>query len=147
MQGILLLKADKDKAASAAIGAKGRIAMHNLEHKPAQEEPSSLPEQKGAKISERQKLPRAWRYIIIGATVLLVLALIFTGVLSLANQRAKQSPVKKTTPTIGATALPTSTAGTSTIGAPTLPTLASTPIPAPAFSNHMVNITTRGGIA
>ena len=43
MRGILLLKADKGKEASAAIGAKGRIAMHNIEHKPAQEAPTSTP--------------------------------------------------------------------------------------------------------
>ncbi len=116
--------------------------MHNIEHKPAQEEPASTPEQKGATTTGRQKLPRAWRYILIGGTVLLVFAVIIAGVLSLANQRAKQSPVTGTTPTIGATALPTST-----IGATTLPTPASTPIPAPALSDHTVNTTIAGGVA
>ncbi len=82
--------------------------MHNIEHKPAQEEPSSSPEQKAATRTEKQKLPRAWRYILIGGMGLLVLAVIFAGVLSLANQRAKQSSVVETTPTTGATTLPTS---------------------------------------
>jgi outer membrane protein assembly factor BamB len=121
--------------------------MHNIEHKPAQEEPASTPEQIGATMTERQKRPRAWRYILIGGAVLLVFAVIFAGLLSLANQRAKQSPVKETTPTSGVTALPTSTAGTSTIGATTLPTPASTPIPVPAFSDHTVNIAIAGSVA
>src|SRR6266487_3113923 len=116
--------------------------MHNIEHKPAQEEPSSSPEQKAATRTEKQKLPRAWRYILIGGMGLLVLAVIFAGVLSLANQRAKQSPVTGTTPTIGATALPTST-----IGATTLPTPASTPIRSPALSDHTVNTTIADGVA
>ncbi len=120
--------------------------MHNIEHKPTQEEPSSSPEQKAATRTEKQKLPRAWRYTIIGATALLVLALVFTGVLSLVNQRAKQSPVVGSTPTIGATTLPTSTAGTSTIGATTLPTPASTPIPSPVPSDHNVNMTIADGV-
>src|SRR6266487_2322484 len=120
--------------------------MHNIEHKPTQEEPSSSPEQKAATRTEKQKLPRAWRYTIIGATALLVLALVFTGVLSLVNQRAKQSPVVGSAPTIGATTLPTSTAGTSTIGATTLPTPASTPIPSPVPSDHNVNMTIADGV-
>ena len=33
--------------------------MHTIEHKPTQEEPSSLSEQKGTMKTERQKLPRA----------------------------------------------------------------------------------------
>ncbi len=121
--------------------------MHDIEHKSTQEEPATTPEQKGISTTGRQKLPRARRYIIIGATVLLVLALIFAGVLALANQRAKQSPIVRQTPTTGATTLPTSTAGTSTIGAATLPTPASTPIPAPALSDHAVNITIARGVA
>ena len=121
--------------------------MHDVEHKSSQEEPASTPEQRGITTTGKQKLPRASRYIIIGATALLVLALIFTGILSLANQRVKQSPVTRTTPATRATALPTSTASTSTIRATTLPTPASTPVPAPAFSDHTVNITIAGDVA
>ena len=121
--------------------------MHNTEHKPAREEPDSTPEQKGATTTKRQTLRRAWRYPIIGGSVLLVFAVIIAGLLSSANQRAKQSPVTGTTPPIGATAPPTSTASTSTIGATTLPTPVATPIPAPAFSVHTVNITIAGGVA
>jgi outer membrane protein assembly factor BamB len=121
--------------------------MHDIEHMPVQEEPASTPEQKDATTTGRQKLPRAWQYTLIGGTVLLVFAVIIAGVLALANQRVKQSPVAGSTPTTGATTLPTSTAGTSTIGATTLPTPASTPIPAPAFSDHTVNITIAGGVA
>ena len=79
--------------------------MHDIEHKSAQEEPASTPEQKGITTTGRQKLPRAWRYVIIGATVLLVLAVIFAGVLALTNQRAKQSPIAGTTPTTGTSTL------------------------------------------
>ena len=60
--------------------------MHNIEHKPLQEEPSSIPEQKSATTTERQKLLRAWRYTIIGGTVSLVFALIISGLLTFANQ-------------------------------------------------------------
>jgi|GEM_PF-6469091 len=59
MQVILLSKADKGIEAPA-IGAKGGIAMHNTEHKPAQDEAASTPEQKGATTTGRQKMPRAW---------------------------------------------------------------------------------------
>ena len=61
--------------------------MHNIEHKPAQEEPASTPEQKGAMKTERRKLSRAWRYIIIGGSVLLVFAVIIAGLLTFANRR------------------------------------------------------------
>lgn len=107
-----------------------------------QKEPVPTPIEKGATTTGRRKLPRAWRYILIGGTVLLVLAVIFAGVLSLANQRAKQSPVVGLTPTPVATTPPTST-----IGAKTLPTPISTPIPAPALSNQNVNVTVAGGVA
>ncbi|HEX9133020.1 MAG TPA: hypothetical protein VF844_12075, partial [Ktedonobacteraceae bacterium] len=68
-----------------------------------QKEPVPTPIEKGATTTGRRKLPRTWRYILIGGTVLLVLAVIFAGVLSLANQRAKQSPVVGLTPTPVAT--------------------------------------------
>jgi outer membrane protein assembly factor BamB len=96
---------------------------------------------------KRQKLTRTWLYILIGATALLVLSLIFAGVLAIANQKAKQSLFVGSNSTTGSTTLPTSTASTSTIGATTLPTPASTPIPAPAFSNRTVNITVAGDVA
>src|SRR6266702_2674902 len=110
------------------IGAKGRIAMHNIEHKPLQEEPSSIPEQKGATTTERQKLPRAWRYTIIGGTVLLVFALIIAGLLTFANQKANPSPHPSPAPATGAS---------------TLPTPATTPIP----SSHNVSVTIADGVA
>jgi outer membrane protein assembly factor BamB len=116
--------------------------MHNIEHKSAQEEPASTSEQKGMTTTGRRKLPRAWRYIIIGATVLLVLVVIFASILTLANQRAKQSPVAGPAPTTGTSTLPTST-----IGATTLPTPASTPIPSPVASGHNVNVTIADGVA
>ncbi len=74
--------------------------------------------------------------------MLLALAVIFAGLLSFTNQRAKQSPVVGLTPTTGATALPTST-----IRATTLPTPATTPIPAPVLSSHNVNVTIADGVA
>jgi outer membrane protein assembly factor BamB len=107
-----------------------------------QKEPAPTPVEKGSTTTERQKLPRAWRYILLGGTVLLVLAVIFAAVLSLANQRAKQSPVVGLTPTTVPTTPPTSM-----IGATTLPTPASKPIPAPALSDQNVNVTIAGGVA
>jgi outer membrane protein assembly factor BamB len=107
-----------------------------------QKEPAPTPVEKGTTTTGRQKLPRSWRYILIGGTVLLVLAVIFAGVLSLVNQRAKQSPVVRLTPTTVPTTPPTST-----IGATTLPTPASNPIPAPALSVQNVNVTIAGGVA
>ena len=116
--------------------------MHDIEHKPVQEEPTSTPEQKDATTTGRQKLPRAWRYALIGGTVLLVFAVIIAGVLSLTNQKAKQPTQTRSAPTTGVTTLPTST-----IGATTLPTPASTPIPSPVASDHYVNVTIADGVA
>jgi outer membrane protein assembly factor BamB len=116
--------------------------MHDIEHKSAQEEPASTPEQKDISTAGRQKLPRAWRYALIGGTVLLVFAVIIAGVLSLTNQKAKQPTQTRSAPTTGVTTLPTST-----IGATTLPTPASTPIPAPVSSDHNVSVMVAGGVA
>jgi len=116
--------------------------MHNTEHKPVQEEPTSTPEQKDATTTGRQKLPRAWRYALIGVTVLLVFAVIIAGILSLTNQKAKQPTQTRSAPTTGVTTLPTST-----IGATTLPTPASKPIPSPVASDHYVNVTIADGVA
>src|SRR5438034_11338466 len=107
------------------MGAKGRIAMHNIEHKPLQEEPSSIPEQKDATTTERQKLPRTWRYTIIGGSVLLVFAVIIASLFTLVNQKASPSSRIVPTPTIGASTIPTTTARETT-----LPTPVATPIPA-----------------
>jgi outer membrane protein assembly factor BamB len=135
-------KAEKVNEANTATGAKGRIAMHNLEHKPSQEEPSSLPEQKGAMMTERQQLPRSWRYTIIGGSVLLVFAVIIAGLLTFANQKAKPSPRIVPTPTIGASSIPIPVARETT-----LPTPVATPMPAPAVSDYKVNTTIADGVA
>lgn len=116
--------------------------MHNIEHKPAQEEPVSSPEQKGATMTERQKLPRAWRYTIIGGSVLLLFAVIIAGLLTLANQKANPSPRIIPTPTIGASTIPTTVASEAT-----LPTPATTPIPAPVLTGYNVNVTVANGVA
>jgi outer membrane protein assembly factor BamB len=142
MRGILLLKAEKDKEASAAIGAKGRIAMHNTEHKPAQEEPHSTPEQKGATTTKRQTLPRAWRYTIIAGSVLLVFAVIIAGLFAFANQKASPSPHIVPTSTIGASTIPGTVARETS-----LPTPAATPIPALIPPGHNISVTTANGVA
>ena len=76
--------------------------MHNIEHKPAQEELASTSEQKGATMTERQKPSRAWRYAIIGGSALLVFAVIIAGLLTFANQKENSSSRLVPTPTIGA---------------------------------------------
>ena len=116
--------------------------MHNIEHKPAQEEPSSLPEQKGAMKTERQKLPRAWRYTIIGGSVLLVFAVIITGVLAFANMKASPSPRIVPTSTSGSPTIPTTVARETT-----LPTPVATPIPAFIPSGHNISVTIANGVA
>lgn len=116
--------------------------MYDIEHKPEQEEPAFTPEQKDITKAGRPKLPRAWRYAIIGGTVLLVLAVIFAGILSLTNQKAKQPSQTRLASTTEASTLPTST-----IGATTLPTPATKPIPASVLSDHYVNVTIAGGVA
>ncbi len=116
--------------------------MHNIEHKPAQEELSSSPNQNGATMTERQKLPRAWRYIIIGGSVLLVLAVIIAGLLTLASQKANPSPHIVPTPTIGASTIPSTVARETT-----LPTPVSTPIPALIPPDHNISVTTDNGVA
>jgi outer membrane protein assembly factor BamB len=152
---ILPLKADKG-IVEPATGEKGTIPMHDIEHESAQNdsvvevphvqpqaaEDTSTPVQKGITTIGRQKLPRAWRYIIIGGTMFLVLAVIFAGLLSLANQRANQSPHTGKTPVTGASPFPTSTV----VGS-TLPTPATTPIPAPVPSGHNVSVTIADGVA
>jgi outer membrane protein assembly factor BamB len=136
------LQAEKSREATATIGVKGRVAMHNIEHKPAQEEPASTSKEKGATMTERQKLPRAWRYAIIGGSVLLVFAVIIAGLLTFVNQKAKPSPRIVPTHTNGASTIPTTIARETTLPAPV-----ATPIPAPAFSDQTVNITIAGGVA
>ncbi len=73
---------------------------------------------------------------------MLVLAVIFTGLLYLANQRANQSPHTGKTPVTRASPFPTSTV----VGS-TLPTPATTPIPAPVSSAHNVSVTIADGVA
>jgi outer membrane protein assembly factor BamB len=121
--------------------------MHNIERKSAQEEPATTPEQKDIATPVRQKPPRAWRYILIGAAGVLVLALTLAGILSIGNQRAKQPAVRGTIPTSQATTLPTSTPITSQTRAKNLPLPVSKPIPAPAISDQTANITIVGGVA
>jgi outer membrane protein assembly factor BamB len=116
--------------------------MHNIEHKPTQEEPASISKEKGATMTGRQKLPRAWRYAIIGGSVLLVFAVIIAGLLAFANQKASPSPRIVATPTVGASTIPTTIPRETT-----LPTPVATPIPAPAFSDQTANITIAGGVA
>lgn len=116
--------------------------MHNIEHKTAQEKPTSTPAQQSTPTTERQKLPRAWRYSIIGGTVLLVFAVIFAGVLTLASQRAKQSPIVELTPKTGSATIPTTVARETT-----LPIPATTPIPAPLLSGNNVNVSIANGVA
>jgi outer membrane protein assembly factor BamB len=116
--------------------------MHNIEHKPTQEEPASISKEKGATMTGRQKLPRAWRYAIIGGSVLLVFAVIIAGLLTFANQKASPSPRIVPKPTIGASTIPTTIPRETT-----LPTPVATPIPAPAFSDQTVNITIAGSVA
>jgi outer membrane protein assembly factor BamB len=136
------LQAAKGIEARTAIGAKGKTAMHNIEHKPAQEVQGSTSNQKGTTMTERHKLPRAWRYTIIGGSVLLVFAVIIAGLLTLANQKAKQSPRIVPTPTIGASTIPTTVAREAT-----LPTPDTTPIPAPVLTGYNVNVTVANGVA
>jgi outer membrane protein assembly factor BamB len=121
-----------------APDTKGRMAMHNTEHKPSQEELASTPAQKGTPTTERQKLPRAWRYTIIGGSVLLVLAIIITGLLAFANPKASQS--SHIVPT--STTIPTTVARETT-----LPTPVATPIPAPVLSGNNVNVSIANGVA
>ena len=108
--------------------------MHDIEHKSTQEEPASTPKQKDATMLERRKLPRTWRYIIIGGSVLLVFAVIIAGLLAFANQKASPSSRIVPTPTIGASTIPTPVAREAT-----LPTPATTPIPAsvPVSYTHL----------
>jgi outer membrane protein assembly factor BamB len=133
--------------------------MHNIEHESAQDnsvvevthaqpqaaDDTPTPVQKGITTIGRQKLPRAWRYSIIGGTMLIVLALIFAGLLSLTNQKANQSQSPHTgkTPATGVSPFPTSTTA---VGS-TLPTPATTPIPAPVPSGHNVSVTIVDGVA
>ncbi|MGZ3617325.1 MAG: PQQ-binding-like beta-propeller repeat protein [Ktedonobacteraceae bacterium] len=92
--------------------------------------------------TERQKLPRAWQYTIIGESVLLVFAVIITGLLAFANLRASPS----------SRIVPTSTNSSPTISntvarETTLPTPVATPIPAFISSGHNVSVTIANGVA
>jgi len=116
--------------------------MHNIEHKPEQEKPASTPAQEGTPTTERQKLPRAWRYTIIGGSVLLVFAMIIAGLLTFANPKASPSSRIVPTPTVGAATIPTTVARETT-----LPTPATTPIPAPVLTGYNVNVSVANGVA
>jgi len=111
--------------------------MHNIEHKPAQEELASTSEQKGATMTERQKPSRAWRYAIIGGSALLVFAVIIAGLLTFANQKENSSSRLVPTPTIGASTIPTTLARETTLPAPV-----ATPIPALIPPGHNISVTT-----
>jgi len=115
--------------------------MHNIEHKPLKEEPASTPGQNGT-TTVRQKLPRTWRYALIGGTALLVFAVIIVGLLSFTNQKAKQSSHTVPASTTGASTIPTTVAREAT-----LPTPATTPIPAPVLTGYNVNVTVANGVA
>ena len=116
--------------------------MHNIEHKPAQEELASTSEQKGATMTERQKPSRAWRYAIIGGSALLVFAVIIAGLLTFANQKENSSSRLVPTPTIGASTIPTTLARETTLPAPV-----ATPIPALIPPGHNISVTTTNGVA
>ncbi len=116
--------------------------MHDIEHKSEQddsavevtplqpqEEPTFTP---GTTMTGRQKLPRVWRYAIAGGIVLLVLAVIFAGLLSLTRPKVNQS----------SPARPTSVTQSST-----LPTPATTPIKSPVSTGHNVSMTITDGVA
>jgi outer membrane protein assembly factor BamB len=116
--------------------------MHDIEHKSEQddsaievtplqpqEEPTFTP---GTTMTRRQKLPRAWRYAIAGGIVLLVLAVISAGILSLTRPKVNQS----------SPARPTSVTQSST-----LPTPATTPIKSPVSTGHNVSMTIADGVA
>src|SRR5204862_4878133 len=79
---------------------------------------------------------------ILGGTVLLVLAVITFGLLTLANQKAKPSPRIVPTPPTRVSTIPTSVAREST-----LPTPATKPIPASALYGYNVNVTVANGVA
>jgi outer membrane protein assembly factor BamB len=136
------LKAENGREANAATGAKGRIAMHNTEHKSKQEEPALTPKQKDVMTTEWQKLPRAWRYALIGGSVLLVLVVIIAALLTFTNQKVSPSSRIIPTPTIGSSSIPTTVARETT-----LPTPVATPIPALIPSGHNVSVTTVNGVA
>ena len=112
--------------------------MHNTEHKPTQEKPASIPVHEGTPTTERQKLPRTWRYAIIGGTVLLVFAVIIAGLLTFAKPKASPSSRIVATPTT----IPTTIARVTT-----LPTPATTPIPASVLSGNNVNVSIANGVA
>ena len=140
---MLPLKADK-AVEKTATGGKGRIPMHDIEHKSEQDdsaveitplqpqaEPTFPPAQKGS-TTGRQKLPRAWRYVIAGGTVLIVLAVIFAGILSSRKQVANQPSHPRSTPVTSSSSLPTPVA---------------TPIQSKVWTGHNVSLTIAGGVA
>ena len=119
--------------------------MHDIEHKSEQDdsaveitplqpqaEPTYPPAQHGRTTAGRQKLPRAWRYAIAGGIVLLVLAVISAGILSLTRPKVNQTTAAKSTPATSSSSLPTP---------------ATTPIQSPVTVGHNVSMTITGGVA
>lgn len=118
--------------------------MHDIEHKSEQDdsaveviplqpqaERTFTPAQNGSTTTGRQLLPRAWRYAIAGGIVLLVLAVIFAGILSLTRPKMNQAPPAKFTPATSSS----------------LPTPATKPIQSPVSVGHNVSMTIADGVA
>ncbi len=119
--------------------------MHDIEHKSEQddsavevtplqpqEERTFTPAQNGSTTAGRQNMPRAWRYAIAGGIVLLVLAMIFTGILSSRQQVVNQPSHPRSTPVTNSSSIPTP---------------ATTPIPSKIWTGHNVSMTIAGSVA
>jgi outer membrane protein assembly factor BamB len=121
--------------------------MHNVEHessqndsavkmteRPAGEELQARPSPGGMTMTKKLRLPRNWHYVLAGGTVFLVLVVILASVLSSRSQPLHQPSHSRPVP------VPTAMSRS-------IPTPAATPINAPVWSDHNVNLTIADGVA
>jgi outer membrane protein assembly factor BamB len=106
---------------------------------PAGEELHAQPFQGEMTITGKLKMPRGWRYMLAGGTVLLVLAVILAGVLSSRSQSLKQP--------VHSVPLPVPTAITGSIYPRSIAAPKGKPIVSPVWSNHNVSVTIVDGVA
>ena len=120
--------------------------MHNIKQEPSQddsavkklelpasEESHSPPFQGPVALTKKLKVPRNWRYMLAGGTMLLVFVVILTSVLSSRSQPLRQSAHSVPPP------LPT--AITESISPRIIPAPAAKPIKSPVWTDHNVNVT------
>jgi outer membrane protein assembly factor BamB len=124
------------------------VYMHNIKQEPSQddsavkklelpasEESSSQLFQGRVVVTKQLKVPRNWRYMLAGGTVLLVFVVVLADVLFSRSQPLKQLAHSRSIPVSASTAIPRS-----------IPIPAANPINSPVWMDHNVSVTVVDGV-